>query len=158
MLKSRLVHQQLVQPDLMHISVMNYVKTIRESLVFVFVNLSCFPYMPSVLWHGWALGRAWVVMYWCGYMARARCSWFAPRRTLLRWWRKMYIGHTRLSVCLFLRGRMHTLLHGGMVGVLPSCALFGRLKSVHGFVAVTTYANAKCQRVLVLALCLVCYL
>jgi len=31
--------------------------------------------------------------------------------------REMYVGHARLSVCVSVRGRMHTLLHG------PGCNL-----------------------------------
>jgi len=42
--------------------------------------------------------------------------------------RKMYCGHAR--VCLSVRGRMPTLLHGPgcnlvVVGIPPSCALLG---------------------------------
>jgi len=43
--------------------------------------------------------------------------------------RKMYCGNARLCVCLSVRGRMPTLLHGPgcnleWYGLPPSCALF----------------------------------
>jgi len=44
-----------------------------------------------------------------------------------------------------------------MVGVPCSCAVLGDLESVHGFCCYANIVpNAKCQPVLVLALCLVC--
>jgi len=45
--------------------------------------------------------------------------------------REMYSGHARLCVCLSVRGRMPTLLHGPgcnlgeWYGVPPSCVLLG---------------------------------
>ena len=44
--------------------------------------------------------------------------------------REMYRGHARLCVCLSVRGRMPTLLHGpgcnlGVVGDAPYSALLG---------------------------------
>ena len=75
---------------------------------------------------------------------------------------EMCSGHSRLCVCLSASRRIPALLHG------PGCKLGnGRecplvvhycadLQSVHGFLCYDNIApNAKCQRVLVLALCLV---
>ena len=81
---------------------------------------------------------------------------------------EIYIGHGRLCVCLCVclsvPGLIPTLLHG------PGCNLGnGRgcrlvvhywtdLQSMHGFHCYDNIApNAKCQRVLVLALCLVVF-
>ena len=77
----------------------------------------------------------------------------------------MYIGHARLCVSLSVPRRIPSLLHG------PGCKLaewqgcplgplvlhyWADLQSVHGFRCYDNIApNAKCQRVLVLALCLV---
>jgi len=74
----------------------------------------------------------------------------------------MYISHESVSVCLSVPRRIPTLLHG------PGCNLgngrwcplvvhyWADLQSVHGFHSYDiTAPNAKCQRVLVLALCLV---
>jgi len=67
-----------------------------------------------------------------------------------------------LCVCLFVPRRIRTLLHGpgcnfrGMVGVPPVVHYLADLQSLHGFRCYDNIApNAKCQRVLVLALCLV---
>jgi len=81
---------------------------------------------------------------------------------------EMYIGHGRLcvclSVCLSVPPRVPTLLHelgrklGEWYGVHSSCALLGgfAIGAQHGFRCYDNIApNAKCQRVLVLALCLV---
>ena len=72
----------------------------------------------------------------------------------------MYSGHALLSMCLSVRGRMPTLLHrpgcnlGGMKGgALPVVCFWADLQLVHGFRCCGT--NTKCQRVIVLALCLV---
>jgi len=77
---------------------------------------------------------------------------------------KMYSGHAHLCVCLSVPRHIPTLLHG------PGCNLGGGncsrcplvvhywadLQSVYGFRCYDNIApNAKCQRVLVLALCLV---
>jgi len=76
--------------------------------------------------------------------------------------REMYSGHERLSVCLPVPRRIPTLLHGPgfNFGNGTGCPLFvhygADLQSVHGFRCCGNIApNAKCQRVLVLALCLV---
>ena len=73
----------------------------------------------------------------------------------------MYICHAHLcpsvyvSVCLFVRRRMPTLLHGprcnlGMIGVPLVVHYWADLQSVHGFRCYDNIApNAKCQRVLV---------
>jgi len=75
--------------------------------------------------------------------------------------REMYSGHGHLCICLCVSvpRRMRTLLHEPRCnlekwqGVPPSCALLG------GFAIVAQVSliksNAKCQWVLVLALCLV---
>jgi len=80
-------------------------------------------------------------------------------------------GHARLSVCVSVCGRVATLLHvswgNGWVSLVVQC--WTNLRSVHGFrcynntapsgFAVGAHnsvtANAKRQRVLVLAVCLV---
>jgi len=78
----------------------------------------------------------------------------------------MYTGHGRLcvylSVCVFVRRRIPTLLHGPgcKLGEWMACRLVVHyeldLQSVHGFRCYdNTARNAKCQRVLVLDLCLV---
>jgi len=74
----------------------------------------------------------------------------------------MYSDHGRLCVCLSVPRRIRTLLYG------PACNLgngrgcflvvhyWADLQSVHGFRCYDNIApNVKCQRVLVLALCLV---
>jgi len=70
--------------------------------------------------------------------------------------------HGRLCVYLSVPRCTPTLLHGpgcklgGMVGVPCSCALLGGFTSVDGYRCYDIIAlNVKCQRVLVLALCLV---
>ena len=85
-----------------------------------------------------------------------------------RVWRsrgEMYIDHARLQcvclrVCLSLAAFPHYCTDPdvtcGMVGVPSSCALLRGFASVHGFRCYhNTAPNAKYQRVLVLALCLV---
>ena len=73
----------------------------------------------------------------------------------------MYSGHARLSVCLSVHGRMPTVLHGpdvtwGTVGVPPSCAPLGGFAIRERIALLRQHsANAKCQRVLVLALGLI---
>ena len=75
----------------------------------------------------------------------------------------MYIGHARLSVCLSVLPRFPALLHGPgcNLGNGRECPLvvhyWADLKSAHGFryYGNTASPNAKCQRVLVLAVCLV---
>jgi len=74
--------------------------------------------------------------------------------------REMYSGHGRL--CLSVPRRIPTLLHGPDVtwGNGMGCPLVAHycadLRSLHGFRCSDNIAlNAKCQRVLVLALCLV---
>jgi len=71
----------------------------------------------------------------------------------------MYIGHARLCACL---SSLHAYIYcieqdvtWGMVGVPPSCALLGRF-AIGARVSLLWQhsANAKCQPVLVLALCL----
>jgi len=80
--------------------------------------------------------------------------------------REMYIGHARLCVCvcvcLSVCRRIPTLLHGPDVswGNGTGCPLlvhnWADLQSIHGFRCYDNIApNAKRQRVLVLALCLV---
>ena len=79
--------------------------------------------------------------------------------------REMHIGHGRLcvcvTVCMSVPRRIPTLLHrsgcnlwrnGG--GALYLCTIGRICNRCTGLVAVTTAPNAKCQRVLVLALCL----
>jgi len=76
----------------------------------------------------------------------------------------MYIGHGRLCACLSVPRRIPTLLHGSgcKLGNCRGCRLvklhyWADLQSVHGFRCYDNIApNAKCQQVLVLALCLVC--
>jgi len=62
----------------------------------------------------------------------------------------MHIGHGRLRVCLSVRRRIPTLLHGPgcKLGVVGGAVLhcWADLQSVHGF-AIPTAPNAKCQRV-----------
>jgi len=65
----------------------------------------------------------------------------------------MYSGHARLSVCLPVRGRMPTQLHGpgcnlGVVGMSPIYALLGGF-AIGARIALLWQhnANAKCQRV-----------
>jgi len=82
---------------------------------------------------------------------------------------EMYIGYGRLcvcvTVCLSVPHRMPTLLHGhgcNLGEYYRGCPLvvhyWAYLQSVHGFRCCDNIAsNAKCQRVLVLALCLVCF-
>jgi len=77
-----------------------------------------------------------------------------PRRNVL-------VTHVCVSVCVSHTTFPHYCtdpdVTSGMVGVPPSCALLD-LQSVHGFRCCDNIApNAKCQRVLVLALCLVTY-
>jgi len=76
----------------------------------------------------------------------------------------MYIGHERLSVCMCLsvHRRILALLHGPGCNlgngrdVPPNCALFGGFAIGARFRCYDNIApNAKCQRVLVLALRLV---
>jgi len=75
---------------------------------------------------------------------------------------EMYIGHARLCVCLSVRGRMPTLPHGSGCNlgewqrVPTSCALLGGF-AIGARVSLLRQhrANAKRQRVLVLAVCLV---
>jgi len=74
---------------------------------------------------------------------------------------EMYIDQDRLCVCMSFPRRIPTLLHG------PGCNLgnvrcplvvqyWADLQAVHGFHCYDNIApNAKCQRVLVLGLCLV---
>jgi len=69
---------------------------------------------------------------------------------------EMYIGHDRLCVYLYVHRRISTLLHGldtsfMMVGVTSGCATCALLG---GYAIGARVSNAKCQRVLVLALCL----
>jgi len=75
---------------------------------------------------------------------------------------EMYIGHGRLCVCLSVPRCIPTLLHGPgcNLGYCRRCPLvvhyWADLQSVHGFCCYDNIApNAKCERVLVLALCLV---
>ena len=75
---------------------------------------------------------------------------------------KMCIGHGHLCVCVCpsVSCRIPTLLHGPRCNLGNSsghyCALLGDLQLVHGFSCYDNIApNAKCQQVLVLALCLV---
>jgi len=76
---------------------------------------------------------------------------------------EMYIGHARLYVCLPVPRRIPTLLYTnpdvtwGSGRVCPLVVHYwANLQSVHGFRCYENIApNAKCQRVLVLALCLV---
>ena len=76
----------------------------------------------------------------------------------------MYSGHASLCVCRSVRGRMPTLLHGpgcnfgGMVVGSRSCALLAGF-AIGARVALLWQhsANAKCQRMLVLAICQVIY-
>ena len=76
---------------------------------------------------------------------------------------EMHIGHGRLSVCLSVPRRIPTLLHGSRCNFGENgreCPLvvhyWADLQSVHGFRCYDNIApNAKCQRVLVLVLCLV---
>jgi len=72
----------------------------------------------------------------------------------------MYIGHGRL--CVSVPRRISILLHGPgcKLGYGTGCPLvvhyWADLQSVHGFRCYDNKAqNAECQRVLVLALCLV---
>jgi len=73
------------------------------------------------------------------------------------------IGHDRLCVCLSVPCRIPALLHGpgcnlgGMVGGCPLVVhCWADVQSVHGLRSCDNIVwNAKCQRVLVLALCLV---
>ena len=44
----------------------------------------CYDYLPSVVWHCWLGVRKsirpvnnWVMRWWCGYLPRPRCRWFA---------------------------------------------------------------------------------
>ena len=76
---------------------------------------------------------------------------------------KMYIGHAaRASVCLCVAAFPHYCADpevvGEIVGVPSSCAVFGGFAiGAYGFRCYDNVTpNAKCQRVLVLALCLVC--
>ena len=71
--------------------------------------------------------------------------------------REMYIGHARLSVRVSVRRRIPTVLHGrAWLGVPPSCALLGGF-AIGAWVSLLWQhsPNAKCQRVRVLAICLV---
>jgi len=79
----------------------------------------------------------------------------------------MYSGHGRLCVyvCLSVPCRIPALLHrpgcklhGGMVEVRPSCALLGGFP-IGAWISLLWQhsTNAKCQRVLVLAVCLACF-
>jgi len=75
---------------------------------------------------------------------------------------EMHIGHGRLCVCLTVPRRIPTLLHrpGCKLASGRECPLvvhhLSDLQSVHGFRYYDNIApNAKCQRVLVLAVCLV---
>ena len=78
--------------------------------------------------------------------------------------REMYIGHARLCVCLSLAAFPHYCTdsdvswgNGRMCPVVVH--YWVDLQSVHGFRRYDNMApNAKCQPVLVLALCLVCVL
>jgi len=71
----------------------------------------------------------------------------------------MYIGHGRLCVCLFLTAFPHgpgCNLGDGGSAVFVVVHYWADLQSVHGFGCYDNIApNAKCQRVLVLALRLV---
>ena len=71
--------------------------------------------------------------------------------------REMYSGLGRL--CVSVRGCIPVLLHGPgcKLGCPWLCTIERISNRCMAFVAVTTYANAQCQRVLVLALCLVCH-
>ena len=78
---------------------------------------------------------------------------------------EVYIGHGRLCVCLclFVCRRIPTLLHDVTSGNGRGCPLvvhyWADLQLMHGFHCCNNIApNAECHRVLVLALCLVCYL
>ena len=73
----------------------------------------------------------------------------------------MCIGHDCLSVCLSVPRRIPSLLHGPgcNLGESMGCPLVVRcwvdLQSVHRFCCYDNIEpNAKCQRVLVLTLCL----
>jgi len=72
----------------------------------------------------------------------------------------MYIGYARLCVCLCVCvfRRIPTLLHGPgrKLGNGRGCPIWADLQSVHRFRCYDNIApNSKCQRVLVLAPCLV---
>jgi len=73
----------------------------------------------------------------------------------------MYSCHVRLSVCLSVRGRMPEYctdpdVTWGTVGVPPSCAPLGGFAIRERIALLRQHsANAKCQRVLVLALGLI---
>jgi len=79
----------------------------------------------------------------------------------------MYSGHGHLCVCLSLAAFPHYCMDPDVTwvgGALWPCTIGWICNRCTGFVAMTTYthklialytANAKCQRVLVLALCLV---
>jgi len=76
----------------------------------------------------------------------------------------MYIGHGRLCVCLSVPCHIPSILHGPgyVLGNDRGCPLvvhyLAYLQSVHGFRCYDSIApNAKCQRVLVLTLCLVIF-
>jgi len=80
--------------------------------------------------------------------------------------REMYFGHARLCVCLSVRGRMPTLLHGPgcNLGSGRGCPLivqyWADLQSVHGlrcYGNITRTRNVS-EYMLVLALCLVAML
>jgi len=77
----------------------------------------------------------------------------------------MYIGHDRLCVCLSVPRHIPTLLHGPgcKLGNGRGCPLvvhyWADLQLVHRFCCYDNIApNAKCQQVLVLALCLVIWI
>ena len=81
--------------------------------------------------------------------------------------REMYCGHEslRVSVCLSVRGRMPTLLHGPGCnlgerwGMPPSCALLGGFAiGAWGALLCQHNANTKCQRVHACTRCMPRYL